>query len=353
MSGPLSDPTAAPTLDLDRRPRAVRAWDRFFFTPADPTPLGLIRIAVGLLLLWSFGWLGVDLSAWLGPKGWADPELVRALLPPTAWSFWLWLPPGLIAPVYGLGMLAILALTVGLGSRVAAVLVWLLVISTNRRVPVMFFGFDGVMAMWTFYLAVAGASGQALSVDRWLAQRAGREPAGPPRPTVAANLSLRLFQLYLCLIYASAGLAKLQGTPWWDGSAVGMLLGNSEFRPIDLTGLADFPALLQLATHGTVALELLYPILIWNRGWRPWLLVAALGMHLGIAASMGLTVFSLAMLAGNLAFVPAGWWHALARLVRGRGGAGRLESPQGALPPDAPARPGDRDRDRPRPRTPR
>lgn len=352
MSGALSDRLVTPAgLEpvADRRPAAVRAWDRFFFTPADPTPLALVRIAVGLLLLWSFGWLGTELSSWLGPNGWADPALVEATMPPSAWSFWLWLPSWLITPVFALGLLAVLALTVGLGSPVAAVLTWLLVIGTNRRIPVIFFGFDGVMAMWTFYLAVTGACGQALSVDRWLGLRTGRLPAGPPVPTVAANLSLRLIQLYLCLIYASAGLAKLQGTPWWDGSAVAMLLGNSEFRPFDLTGLASYPELLQLATHGTIALELLYPSLIWNRGWRPWLLAGAVGMHLAIALSMGLTVFSFAMIAGNLAFVPPAWLHGLARLVRGRGPAPGLESAGG------PAAGGDPGRvpERTRPRTPR
>ena len=39
----------------------ARGWSRFFFRPADPTPLGLIRIAVGLLGFWSLFILGLDL----------------------------------------------------------------------------------------------------------------------------------------------------------------------------------------------------------------------------------------------------------------------------------------------------
>lgn len=309
----------------DRRPGFVRAWDRFFFTPADPVPLGLVRVVVGLLLLWNFAWLGPDLRAWFGSRGWADPAVVEAGLPPGAWSVWLAVPDGWVGPVYGLGLVILVLFTLGLGSRATAVLAWVLVVSTNRRIPVMQFGFDNVIATWLLYLAACGASGQALSLDRLLARRRGG-PGGPPRATVSANLGLRLIQLHLCLVYASAGLAKLQGTPWWDGSALGMLLGNSEFRTFDLSFLADYPGLLAFGTHATVFLEILYPALVWFRGWRPWVLAAALAMHLGIAASMGLVEFSLAMAAGNLAFVPGSW---LGRLGRGRRGSASLESTGG------------------------
>jgi hypothetical protein len=176
----------------------------------------------------------------------------------------------------------------------------------------MLFGFDNVIATWLLYLAATGAGGQAYALR--LPNRRRREP----RPTVSANLGLRLIQLHLCLIYASAGLAKLQGRPWWDGTAVGMLLGNSEFRAFDLGFLADHPHALELATHATVWLELLYPVLIWFRGWRPWLMAAAVMMHVGIALAMGLTEFSLAMIAGNLAFLRPEWLDRVRR-VAGRG----------------------------------
>lgn len=316
---------------LDRRPGFVRAWDSFFFQATDPTPLGLIRIVVGLLLLWNFAWLGVDLGAWLGPNSWAEPSIVRQAMRPGSWSLWLWLPDAWIAPVFVLGLVALVMFTVGLGSRWVAPLVWALVVSTNRRVPVMLFGFDNVVATWMLYLAVCGASGQALSVDRLLARRRG----GPsrPLPSVSANLGLRLLQLHLCLIYASAGLAKLQGTPWWDGSAVGMLLGNSEFRTFDQAFLAEYPAFLQFGTHATVFLEILYPVLVWFRGWRPWILLGAVLMHLGIAASMGLVEFSMAMIAGNIAFVPATW---LGWLKLGHRTSERLESAKGTSPSQSP-----------------
>jgi hypothetical protein len=310
---------------------AARGWDAFFFTPSDPTPLALIRIVTGLLLLWSLGITGLDLHDALGTTAWDDPQTVRAMLNPGAWSFWLDVPDALLRPAWVVAMIVLAMFLLGLFSRWTAPLAWIIVVSTSRRTPTMLFGFDGIIATWTFYLAVCGASGHALSLDRWLARRranrAGR-PLGPPGPTIAANLGLRLLQLHLCLIYGMAGLAKLQGASWWDGSAIGKLLGNSEFRPFDLTWLATDPAaeyVLNLATHLALWTEIGYVALIWVRGLRPLVLISVVMMHLGIALTMGLTEFSLAMIVGNLAFVPAHW---LPSAIRGGGGSEQVSGLQ-------------------------
>lgn len=327
----------------------VAGWNRFFFAPADPRPLAAVRIAVGLLMVWSWTWLAFDLHDFLGSRGWASAEVAQAQLRPGAWSLWFAVPDSALGFVWAVGLITMICLTVGFGTQVSAWIAWAFVASTMRRSPVTVFGFDNILTIWAFYLAACFASGQAFSVDRWLKTRRFAT-AGPPQPSVAANLGLRLMQIHLCLIYASAGLAKLQGAPWWDGSAVGMLLGNSEFRPFDLGFLAEHPRLLELATHATVAFELLYPVLIWIRGWRPWLLAGAVAMHLGIALAMGLTEFSLVMLAGNLAFLPASWFDGFAKIRGRRSADARVESigsePVARQPaPTAPARRGD---DRPR-----
>ena len=76
---------------------------------------------------------------------------------------------------------------------------------------------------------------------------------------------MRLIQLNLCMIYAAAGLAKLQGRVWWTGDAVLMILLSPEYRVGDWTWLAAYPRFLNFLTHGTVALEILYPVLVWVR----------------------------------------------------------------------------------------
>lgn len=314
--------------------RAVRdGWDRFFFTPADPTALGLIRVVTGLLLLRSLWVLGLDLPGFLGAHAWADPTAVRQWLAervPGGWSFWLWVPDGLLRPAWVLCLAILVMYTAGLFSRTTAVLAWAIAVSTARRTPVALYGFDQIIGTWALYLAVTGASGQALSLDRLIGRwREARRlfarrhapgvsytmPSGIPKPTVSASLALRLIQLHLCLIYGMAALAKFRGDAWWNGFAIWGVLAAGEFRRFDLTWLAAYPLLLNLMTHSGLFLELLYPILIWVRPLRPAILFLVVMMHVGIDLALGLTEFAVAMMAGNLAFVSGIW---LRSLVAGR-----------------------------------
>lgn len=303
-------------------------WSRFFFTPADPTPLGVLRVAVGALLFWSLLVTGFDFGGYLGPHSWSDPAAVRGFYAdhaPAAWSFWLLIPEGALRPAWVVS-LAILALfTVGLFSRVTAPLAWIIAVSTARRSPVMLYGFDQVIATWALYLAVCGASGQAVSIDRlWTRWRQARRTfathakelgqklsTGVPAPSIAANLGLRLIQLHIALIYGMAGLAKLRGDAWWNGFAVWGVVAAGEFRRFDLTWLASWPMALNLMTHSGLAFELLYPILIWNRRLRPLMIAVAIMMHGMIDLTLGLTEFGLAMVAGNLAFFSGPWLRSL------------------------------------------
>jgi predicted DCC family thiol-disulfide oxidoreductase YuxK len=310
--------------------RAIwRGWAAFFFEPADPTALGLIRVVVGLLLFWSTLNFGLDLRAYFGSEGWADPAAVHFLqerATPYAWSIFAHVPDLWLGPVWVACLVALVLFTVGLWSRLTAVLAWVIVVSTARRVPVALFGFDQVISTWALYLAVTGASGQAVSLDRFLARwrrnrvdlaarrRDGRwsPPSGAPAPTISANLALRLIQLHLCLIYGMAGLAKLMGTGWWNGTAIWDMVAAAEFRVWDFTWIAAYPWLLNTLTHGSVAFELCYPVLIWVRVLRPLILAMAIALHLGIGLmAPGLTEFGLAMLAGNLAFVSGPWLRSL------------------------------------------
>ena len=155
------------------------------------------------------------------------------------------------------------------------------------------FGFDQIVSTLALYLAVTGASGQAVSLDRFLARvaagaaptgrggaatAAGSCPPGVPAPTVSANLALRLIQLHLVLIYGMAGLAKLQGPAWWTGMAIWGTLASGEFRLLDFTWLAAWPYAPERHDPrrpgaGADAIR----VLIWVRMLRPLVIAAAGG----------------------------------------------------------------------------
>ncbi len=313
--------------------RTVRAaWNRFVFHPADPTPLGVVRVGVGALATWSLFVYGLDLHSYLGSSGWSNPATVRHFADffnPASWSLWLLVPDSLLRPAWVGAMVVSILFTLGLWSRATAVLAWVVFVSTVRRSPVSVYGFDQIISTWLLYLAATGASGQSVSLDRYLARlkrtrvevarrsKTGpwTAPSGVPEPTVSANIALRLIECHLVLIYGMAALAKFQGPAWWTGDAFWRTIAAGEFRLFDLTWLAAYPRFMEFCTHAALALELSYPILVWIGPLRPMMMALIVAMHAGIGLTLGLTEFSLAMVAGNVAFASGPW---LRSLVAGR-----------------------------------
>ena len=58
---------------------AARGWDRFWFRPADPTTLGLIRICAGLVILYVHLVYTFDLQQLFGQHAWIDTRAINEL----------------------------------------------------------------------------------------------------------------------------------------------------------------------------------------------------------------------------------------------------------------------------------
>ncbi len=295
----------------------AQAWDGFWFTPADPINLGVIRILLGALLLYTHLTALPDLLDYIGPSGWVDrialAEMWRLPFNPAdtasgrlgsgTQSIWFYLQtPALIWAGQALFLLAIVCFTLGFATRAASILVWIGHVSYVQRGTVIAFGMDSIIALLTLYLIFAPA-GATLSIDRW---RAG-QPAGR---SVVANFILRLIQVHLCLIYLFSGLSKLHGASWWNGTALYQALMISETSLFDLDWMARREWLwLFISNLGgflTLAVELGFPVLIWNRRLRPLVLALVALMQLTTAALLSLGCFQVAMFATLVAFFPPG-----------------------------------------------
>ncbi len=279
-------------------------WNRFWFEPADPATLGLVRIFAGAMLLYTHLIWTLDLNAFFGSDSWLSRDAVGKLQADTycfSYLWWVQDRPILLWTVHALALVVFAMLTIGLFSRVVSVLAFVAALAYVQRVPGALFGLDQINVMLAMYLAV-GPCGDAFSLDRLLAARKtqGRLPV---RFSWSANLTIRLIQVHMCIIYLFAGTAKLTGAAWWDGTALWMALGNLEYQSLDMTWMANWPRLINLMTHVTVYWEIFYCALIWPRLTRPVMLLLAIPLHLGIAICLGMVTFGLVMLVGNLAFV--------------------------------------------------
>jgi len=278
------------------------AWNGFWFMPADPLPLAVVRIATGLILSWAcVVWL-LDPDAFFGPRGWlAAGEVCDQ---PWQWSwFFAADDPTAVRALGGIMLVAAGLLTIGLFTPLAAVVSLIGLVSAANRAPLNTFGLDDTLGMLLVSLAV-GPSGARLSLD---AKLLGGEGRGAP--SVRANLALRLLQVHLCVVYFFSGCGKLFGASWWEGTAIWGAVANIQYRTIDLTWLARHPLVVNAITLVTLFWEVAYPALVWPRLTRPVFLALAVAVHLGIGLAMGMMEFGLAMIVANLAFVPATTWR--------------------------------------------
>ncbi len=296
------------------------AWNGFWFTPADPLPLAVVRIATGAILAWScLVWL-LDPDAFFGPQGWLPPEQVwRMNDQPWQWSwFFAGDGPNAVRVLGGISLVAAVLLTLGLFTPLAAVVSLAGLVSAANRAPLNTFGLDDTLGMLLVSLAV-GPSGARLSLDEKLLGGRGRGAA-----SVRANVALRLLQVHLCVVYFFSGSGKLFGASWWEGTALWGAAANLQYQTLDLTGLARHPLVVNAVTLATLFWEVAYAALIWPRLTRPVFLAMAVAVHLGIGLAMGMMEFGLAMMVANLAFVPTAWFRSL--------GFRRADSPRSVSP---------------------
>ena len=127
----------------------------------------------------------------------------------------------------------------------------------------------------------------------------------PKRETSWPMWPFRLVQFQMCLIYFSTGGLKLSGPSWQNGTALYKVtqedsLYGGYWNPDWMFG---YTAPLKFLTHATMCLELGGVVLIWFKETRIPTLLAIIGLHVSIDASMSLNTFHWIMIVGWCSFL--------------------------------------------------
>ncbi|WP_030752624.1 HTTM domain-containing protein [Streptomyces griseus] len=157
---------------------------------------------------------------------------------------------------------------------------------------------------------------------------------------LAHNATLLVLMAEVCLIYATAGWYKIQGSRWQDGTALFYPLHLDYFTPWPALSelLASSGIMVMLLSYGTVIVQVAFPFTLFKRKVKNVLLVAMMLEHAGIAVLLGLPAFSLAMIAADSVFLPTVFLVWLGgRAARGRDRLLR-RGPAAEVPPQRPAR---------------
>jgi hypothetical protein len=277
--------------------RVWSGWQRFWFEPQQTSSLALFRIAFGLLAIAWTATLIPNLYTFFGSHG-VLPK--RPAGDPGEWGV---LGNGdsraLLLVVFVATLCAALALTVGLYTRLAAIVLWIGIGSFQHRNYLVLNSGDTVLGALTFFCALAPA-GAALSLDR-LRKAPGRFWEFPAH----APWALRLIQVQVSVGYLAAVWNKVRYDVWNNGIAVSDALRLEELQRLPIPAFVTHSVLLtNVLTFGTLGVELAIGVLVWNRTARPWVLALGICMHLGIDATIIVGFFSYAMIVAYLAFVP-------------------------------------------------
>lgn len=288
----------------------VDRWEDFWFTSAAAFTLGLVRMVFGVVMVvWSLALLP-DLYRVFGETGVA-PQYPSVQY---HWGLFEWWSGDTALLVGWIVLLvAALAMVVGWHSRIAAALVFVLLLSFVRRGLYMFNAGDTILLVVAMVLALS-CCGAALSLDQ--RRRAGSFWSAQ----TLAQWPIRLLQVQLTLIYLVSVQAKLSGgKDWVDGSAA-FYTSRTDGR----WALAEVPdwlfgnaVVVNVATWTTLAVELAIAVLVWNKRCRFWVLAAGVLLHLTLMATMNVGFFSVAMFVLYAAFVPWEVVQSLPERVRG------------------------------------
>lgn len=287
-------------------------------------------------------------AAW-GPDAAWSPALDHAYAATSHWPGWIaaWFTS--VADLtraefdwYYLATMAIgLVFTFGWHTRATSVLFMVTLLALENRAPMLTDGGDNVLILMSVYLIFAACgdhwSSDARRRQRRVLRQGGADAASAPVPAVPGawrvefgaarrqcvtllhNGAVLLMAAQMCVIYATAGLSKVQGQMWQNGSAMGYVLRLPWFQPWPGIShwLAGHTLMLTLIGYVTVLVQAGFPVIVFSPRLKYPALVVLVLMHLSIAVLLGLPFFSVIMLIGDGIFLSDRVWQSAERWVAG------------------------------------
>lgn len=214
--------------------------------------------------------------------------------------------------IFGAGLLAAIAMILGWKTRIATILLWVILVSIQSRNSHLNSGADTlirVTLLWAMLLPL----GSTWSLDRILSKSETSQPL-PHRSTIASIATFGLILQLACVYFFTA---TLKSSPSWreDGTALYLSLGARDVtNSLGNWVFQHAPAvLLQAGTFGTMLLEFGVPILLLLPLRSGWLRLVGVGLivalHLGIGATMAVGLFPAISIAAALGVLPSAFWE--------------------------------------------
>jgi hypothetical protein len=252
------------------------------------------------LLLLHSDWL-----AWFGVRGWVSMATIEEAETGFRLNLFEIIPHNdlWVAGFFWVFLAASLTLTLGLGTRISSVIVYLGLNSLNQRNPLIFHAGDTFLRAAGLFLMFA-PSGAVLSLDSMFRRRRGVPRA---KALEVSPWAQRLIQFQFAMIYLASFRWKTMGAPWWNGTALYYVVHLGEMRRFPIPAFFYHSWVLHAGTWLGMAFELAFPLLVWFAPFRRWILIAGLLFHLSLEYAFNIPMFQWDMLCAYPLFVDPGW----------------------------------------------
>jgi hypothetical protein len=278
-------------------------WNKiqeFFFAPRSLYQLGLMRMIVASALFFLYCWRQVEVKFYYtDTQGVVLKDQALSLMPDfyqPLFTVFVW-PDAWVPWIHGLLVFALGGLALGVGGRLWTLATWLLSLGFLQRNYFVAYGADLIGTMWLFYLSWTRHNAYFSILNYFKKDRLASITCD-----LFSSAGARMIQLHLCIIYGYTGLQKLKGSSWWDGTSLWTVWGNQQFTVVDMAWTSHWPLLIAGGVFSTLLFEVYFPVLVWRRNLRPWVLFFGGCFHLGIALTMGIWSFAAIMVSSYVLF---------------------------------------------------
>ncbi|MFE8605507.1 HTTM domain-containing protein [Archangium violaceum] len=291
-------------------PGIAAAWNELITRMSQPRFLigaSLFRILAGSAILIEYLINYAHRRYLFGPNGLWPYEVFAADMARSAnFSLYSWSrSPVYFEVIFHLGIVVAALWLLGWRTRFLTPLNYVFLWSLHQRFPGIWDGGDNIIHLVLVYATFANVSAY-FSMDASRRQARPEEP-GPWAPVSAMfhNTAMLAIAMQISLVYGLAGLYKVQGPVWQEGTALYYAFRGGQFVWPGVTEWIYRDAFVVTAlSYGTVAFQVAFPFLLFlNRYTRRVAVVLGFTFHLGIALFLGLITFSLFMTSVDLALM--------------------------------------------------
>jgi hypothetical protein len=276
-----------------------KAVDEFFFKPQPVNSVAMMRILFGVILMIHWFSLWSHLEVFWGPEGLLSLTHSIERTREYRINLFSYFPADpRVGQLFALAhLMAAFGMVFGFFTRTSIAVAFFTLVTFHNRNYLILNSSDVILRNMVFFLFFTPC-GELYSVDNWIRRARGLMQT----PMERAPWALRLAQLQFCTVYLATVLYKIKGGYWADGTAIYIATRLDEFVRVPLAMLNNM-MVIKFLTWSTLIVEFALGTLVWVKDVRYWILLAGVGLHIGIEVSMNIPLFEWIMIAGMASMV--------------------------------------------------